>query len=350
MSKYGKEHKRRRVMKHKTEAGATNEGVMIRVENTLRKRSAKALELARKHILGMEIETSKARQAIESYARDWDDITHPGILSLACEAVGGDPEEAVPLQAATLLLIAAMDLHDDIIDQSKMKNGRKTILGQFGEEITILIGDAFFLEGFAHLAKNEGRIPPVTLRRIIEAIEHAYFEVGNAHLLEAGLKGKSNVSPEEFLHVIEKKASSIGVHAHIGAILGRGTSKEIQALANYGKALGILVTLREEFIDIFEPMEMLNRMRNECSPLPLLYAFKDPDLKKNILDAVDKPRISKTDVMRVLNMLIEAGVIEGFRKRMRQLSLDALKSLSRIKNARTKDEMKLLLTGTLEGI
>jgi geranylgeranyl pyrophosphate synthase len=337
-------------MKRKTGNEFRDENIMNAIQNILRKRSAASLELAREHILNMKIETSVAHQAVAAYARDWDDITHPGILSLACEAVGGNAEQAVPLQVVMLLLTAAADLHDDVIDQSRIKNGRPTVFGQFGKDIAILIGDAFFLEGFSVLIRNEKRIPLETLREVIDAIEEAYFEVGNAHLLEASQKGKTDLSPERYLEILRRKAWNIGVHARIGAILGGGTPDEIRALGEGGRMIGVLITLREEFIDIFEPKELQNRFRNECLPLPLLYAFEDPDVKKKILDILLKQRISKREVSEILRLLVNAGVVDKFRKRMKALSIETIESVSCIRNRRAKYEMNLLASATLEDI
>jgi geranylgeranyl pyrophosphate synthase len=323
---------------------------MAAVQRILRKRSAKPLELARERILEMNVESSQARRAIRFYAEQWDDIAHPGILALSCEAVGGNIEKAIPIQVATLLLTATMDLHDDIIDQSRIKNGRPTVFGRFGKDITLLIGDAFFLEGFVLLYKNEVGVSPASVRRMIEAIEKAYFEVGNAHLLEVALKGRLEASSETYLNIIEKKAWSIGVHASLGAILGGGTPKEIQALERYGKVLGTLIMLREEFVDLFESEELVNRMKNECLPLPLLHAFKDPSLKKKLLTILSKPKISKSDVGQVVRTLVDDKVVDEFRKHMQDLSLKATESISFVKNRETRSSLEILIRATLADI
>src|SRR4030042_1808027 len=114
-------------MKQKNTQFSTNETNMAKIQKVLRERSSTALELARKRILEIEVENSQGQQALKLYAKHWDDITHPGMLALACEAVGGSPDKSVPVQVATLLLTAAMDLHDDAIDRSKVKNGKITV-------------------------------------------------------------------------------------------------------------------------------------------------------------------------------------------------------------------------------
>ena len=334
----------------KAEKALKNEKLMNKVLNILRKRSIKALQIARKQILTMNLEGGKARKALEYYAANWDDITHPGILSLACEAVGGNPDEARPMQVVTLLLTAAMDIHDDIVDQSKIKNGRPTIFGKFDKDIALLLGDAVLLKGFTLLYRYGEGFPPETMRAIINTIENNFFEVGNAHLLETDLRGKLDVIPAKYLHVLEMKASNIAVHAQIGAILGRGSAAEIRTLGKYGKILGTLATLREEFIDVFEPEELRNRMKNECLPLPILYAFKNPHAKETILNILSKSRISKEDAEKIVNIVFEAKTVKGLRKQMQHLAKEALRSISEVQNQRIKSCFTLLIQGALEDL
>jgi geranylgeranyl pyrophosphate synthase len=334
----------------KAEKALSNEKLMNKVLSILRERSTKALQTARKQILTMNIEEEKAREAWEYYAAIWDDITHPGILSLACEAVGGNPEETCPIQVATLLLTAAMDIHDDIVDQSKIKNGQPTIFGKFGKDIALLLGDALLMKGFTLLYRYVESFPPETMKTIIDTIENSFFEVGNAHLLEIDLRGNLDVIPAEYLRVLEMKASNIVVHAQIGAILGGGSAAEIESLGKYGRILGTLVTLREEFIDIFEPEELLNRMKNECLPLPILEAFKEPQAKETILKILSKPRISSEDAKKTVNTVFEAKPVKRFRKQMQRLAKEALQCISEIQNQTVKSYLEMLIQGALEDL
>jgi len=336
--------------KKKAEKVLENEKLMNTVLNILRKRSIKALQIARKQILTMNIEEGKARKALEHYATNWDDTTHPGILSLACEAVGGNPDEARPMQVVTLLLTAAMDIHDDIVDQSKIKNGRPTVFGKFGRDIALLLGDAILLKGFTLLYTCGESLSPETMRAIINTIEDNFFEVGNAHLLEIDFRGKLDIMPAKYLRVLEMKASNIAVHAQIGAIIGRGSPAEIRGLGKYGKILGTLITLREEFIDVFEPEELQNRMKNECLPLPILYAFKNSHAKETILDILSKSRISSEDAQKIVDIVFEAKAVKRFRNQMQHLAKEALQSISGVKNQQVKSYLTLLVQGALEDL
>ena len=328
-----------------------NEKIMSKVLAVLKERSVKAHGLCRKQLLTMKIESPKAREALEYYVKNWNDITHPGILSLACEAVGGKLETAIPMQAVMLLLSAAIDIHDDIIDQSKFKNGKPTVFGKFGEEIALLIGDALFLKGFIVLNEQSNHFPSETMRKILSTIENSFSEFGNAHLREIDFKKKLEISPDEYLYILESKGATIEVHARIGAIIGRGSDEEIEAIGRYAKILGTLIAIREDFIDIFEPVELQNRIKNECLPLPVLYAFGNPKVKEIIVSLGSSSKNSKELTEKLVEIVFEDENAQKLIKIMEAFSEEAVDRINQLKmNEYLRDTLCLLIRGTLEDL
>ena len=59
-----------------------------------------------------------------------------------------------------------------------------------------------------------------------------------------------DVVPEEYMRILEMKAASIEADMRIGAIAAGGRNADIEALTKYGRIVGILGTLREEFVDL----------------------------------------------------------------------------------------------------
>ncbi|MGB9741370.1 MAG: hypothetical protein ACPLW5_06405, partial [Candidatus Bathyarchaeales archaeon] len=70
----------------------------------LKKRSEKSLDLAKQILQKERIEDSTLSNALKHYIKNWNDFTHPGFFSLACEAVGGNPDDAVSAQAAIAMM------------------------------------------------------------------------------------------------------------------------------------------------------------------------------------------------------------------------------------------------------
>lgn len=117
-------------------------------------RGKHSLEMARQAVLKETsvIESTKVREALRYFVMDyWQDLVRPTLLSVCCETVGGDPELTIPFAVSLSVLSGGIDIHDDIIDESKKKHGYVTVYGRYGKEIALLVADALFFKGFALL-------------------------------------------------------------------------------------------------------------------------------------------------------------------------------------------------------
>jgi geranylgeranyl pyrophosphate synthase len=315
----------------------------------LKQRSGKGLEFARRTILAEKLVCEKIWETLKYYTARWENFTHPGLISIACEAVGGNPDKAVEVQAAIAMIASALDLHDDIIDRSKIKHGKQTVLGKYGEDMALILGDVFLVSGFALLNKSVAKLPEEQAKEIYETLERSLLELGSAHALESNLKGRMDTAPEEYMQILEMKAVSVEADMHIGAIIGGGTDSKTEALTKYGRILGTLATLREEFIDIFEIRELRQRTQNECLPIPILYALKNEKPKK-IQKILSKKRMTNKDVDKLLDIVFETSGVKGLKKEMGVLIQEALQLTSNIRNQDVKILLDKLATSALEDL
>ena len=314
----------------------------------LRKRSEKSLKMAKETVQGIKIECRDINKAFKHYTKHWNDYVHPGLMSVACEAVGGSPDDSVPMQVVMLLLTAAADIHDDIIDESKTKYGKPTVFGKFGKTITLLLGDAFLVKALTLLHRLKNQFSEEKINKVWDIIFYRFFELGEAEALEACMKRNIDISPEEYLHIIEKKASTFEAHMRIGALIGGGDNDVVDLLGKYGRTLGVLMSVREDFIDVFEPDELKNRMRNECLPLPILYAFKDPQTKTKILDYLSKRELSEKDAEHIVDIIFEDRNVEMFRNKIKRMSEESSARVSGIQNQKLQLLLQRLAKSVIE--
>lgn len=310
-------------------------------------KSRKALEMAKKRLLLTKIEDERTRQAFEYYAKNWDDTLHPGVISIACEAVGGDSEESLLMQVAVLFLTGAIDIHDDIIDESKVKNGKYTVFGKFGKDVTLLVGDGMLLKGMALLHSYGRKFPTRNIDAVVSTIETAFTEAGLAHSLELSFRRKIDLDPEKYFYVLEKKASILEAHTRIGAIIGRGTQSEIEALGEWGRIFGTLITLRDEFIDIFEAQELGSRMKNGCLPLPILYTFENLQAREKLVKILSKTKILEEDIELIVDIVFKEKKVEYLKKEMKSLATRASHIISDLSQ---KTQLKLLIAASIENL
>lgn len=276
------------------------------VTELLKERAHKALQLAKKSALREDLNFPPLKNAMHYFIEDWLHASHPTLLSLTCEAVGGDPNATTRTAAALVLIAGAADVHDDIIDQSTTKDARPTVFGKFGRDITILLGDALLFKGLLMLHEACEPLMEDQKRAILGLTKQAFFELGNAEALEASLRGQLDLCPDEYQNIIRKKVSVAEAAAKMGVILGNGSPEEVERLGRYGRTLGFLMTIRDEFIDVFEPEELKNRFENECLPLPVLNAFQESARKKKILQLLERKKITQDEMDKILDLVINA--------------------------------------------
>jgi len=325
----------------------SQEEIMKQMQKILEERGRKALEMARKTVLEEEIECKEVREALNYFMTEyWHDVARPALLSLACEAVGGDPDITTPIAIPMILISGAIDIHDDIIDQSKIKGSRPTVLGKFGKDIALLVGDALLFKGFTLLYEAvEKGIPAEKVAVIIDIIKRTFFELGDAEALELQFRGRLDVTPEEYLHVVKKKAADVEAHTHISAILGGGSKEEIEALSKYGRLLGMLILLRDDLIDMIDFEEAVHRIKREYLPLPILYVLQNSKIKPEISSVLSKETITKRDAEKILAVVDKAGGFNRVEEFMQELAQDAYSRIERIKWNRKY--LKILTKGML---
>lgn len=318
--------------KKRRNAEISPEEAMKQLQKIFKKRGIKALEMARKEILKEKIECKEAREALRYFMTEyWKDLARPTLLSLACEAIGGDPELTTPIAVPMILISGAIDIHDDIIDQSKVKNRHPTVYGKFEKDIALLVGDALLFEGLTllHEAVEKG-VPAEKITVIIGIIRRTFFELGDAEALELHFRGRRDITPEEYVHVVRKKAADVEAHTRISAVLGGGSNGEIEALSEYGRLLGMLIILRDDLMDLIDLKEISQRIKRESLPLPILYALQDPKIKPILNSVLSKEMITKKDAERILELIHKAGGIKYLERFMQELANRAYLILDKI--------------------
>ena len=316
----------------------------------LKKRSEKGLELAKQILQAERIDYPKLDKALKHYITHWNDFTHPGLFSIACEAVGGDPDKVVPTQAAIAMMAAAFDVQDDIIDKSKVKNKIPTVYGKFGAEMALLLGNAFLIEGFKLFVDSSATLPEEKENIALTRFKRLLFEVGNAHALEVGLKGKKNVTRNDFMKINEMKAAAIEADMYLGGLFGGGEDIEVELLAKLGRILGTLVMLRQEFIDVFDIEELRQRISVQDLPPPLLLAMRNQKTKREVMNIIVKPRITKSDVAELVDFTFEATPVVKLKGKMRLSIEEGLTLASNFPKPKLRSKLQALLSVMLEDL
>lgn len=121
-------------------------------------------------------------------------------------------------------------------------------------------------------------------------------------------------------------------------------------LARYGRILGTLAALREEFIDIFEIEELNQRIKAEALPIPILYALQDKGPTKIIEKLLTKGELNSQDIERLLDIVMRSESVERLRTYMLNLNNKANNLASNIQNQAAAKLLRTLAESTLEDL
>ena len=320
------------------------EKITEQLQKLFQERGKEGLELARKTVLEEKIESKEVREALKYFMMEfWHNVTRPALLSLVCEAVGGDPDITTPIAISMTLISGAVDIHDDIIDQSETKGSRPTVFGKFGKDMALLVGDALLFKGFNLLYKAvEKGVPAEQIAVISDIIKRTFFELGDAEALELQFRGRTDVTPEDYLCVVRKKAADVEAYTRISAIVGGGSGEEIEALGEYGRLLGMLVILRDDMIDMFDLEETIHRIKKEHLSLVIVYALQKPEMQ-SILRSLLKKTITLKDAEKLSTFVDKAGGFIHMEECMNKLAEEAYIKIGKIKY--NKEYLELLVQG-----
>jgi geranylgeranyl pyrophosphate synthase len=324
---------------------------ILKTRQILRKQGKEAYEIAKETILKEKLEYAPIREALDYFMKNvWRNYQHPALLSLICESVGGNPEAARSVGASLVLMTGAADIHDDIIDKSLVKASKKTVLGKFGLDIAILVGDALLFEGCALLNEACQNLPEEERKAVLDLVKEGFFELGAAEAKEASYRGNWQLTPEEYFEIIRVKAAIAGMTARVGAVLGHGSPRQVEALGEYGRIMGMLMNVRDEFVDVYESRELKNRIDNECLPLPVLYVFRNATLRKKIICVFEKGKLTDKDALALAKMMMETKEAKNLKNEMKSLLKKGLVYLRVVKEAKQREALRTLLFSALEDL
>lgn len=317
------------------------------VMNLLEERGRKALEIAKNIILKEKIECSEVCEALKYFIAEYcHDIVRPTILSLCCEAVGGDPEVTIPIAISMIFTSGGLDIHDDIIDKSNIKRSRQTVLGKFGENMALIAGDFLIFKGLTFLqeAAKKG-VPPEKIQVIYDITKRSFFELGEVEALELRFRKRIDITPDEYIQLIRKKAADIEACTRISAIVGNGSKKEIEALGEYGRLLGIIFLLRDDTIDMMDLKELSNRIKKEYLPLPILFALQNKKIKNKLIPLLLNKTLTKRSVRKIVEITKDAGGFKRLENVIEKIAKDSYSIILNIKHE--KKNLQLLVQAAL---
>lgn len=196
----------------------------------------------------------------------------PALSLLAAKACGEPGDRHLEVAAIIELVHTATLLHDDVVDDSRMRRGRETANLIWGNEASVLVGDFLYSRAFQMM---------VDLRdlRVLEILADATNVIAEGEVMQLASCHDPDISETRYLDTIRfKTAKLFEAAAQLGVVVAAGTAAQEEALAAYGRHLGTAFQLVDDALDYCADSEQLGKnvgddLAEGKPTLPLLYAM-----------------------------------------------------------------------------
>jgi octaprenyl-diphosphate synthase len=167
----------------------------------------------------------------------------PALVLLSAGAFGYQGVHHHALAAVVEFIHTATLLHDDVVDESDLRRGRKTANALFGNAASVLVGDFLYSRAFQMMVD-------VGDMRVMRVLSDATNVIAEGEVLQLMNCHDADVDEERYLQVIRfKTAKLFEAAARLGAIVGGGSAELERSMAEYGMHLGTAFQLIDDVLD-----------------------------------------------------------------------------------------------------
>ena len=271
----------------------------------------------------------------------------PALVLLSANAFGQPAASRHELAAVIEFIHTATLLHDDVVDESSLRRGRKTANAEFGNAASVLVGDFLYSRAFQMIVEA-GSL------RVMKVLADATNVIAEGEVLQLLNVHDPDTDEGKYLRVIRYKTAKLFEAAtQVGAIIGGATAQQEEAFAEYGMHLGTAFQLVDDVLDysgdLAETGKNLGDDLAEGKPtLPLIYAMRagDEAERKLIRHAIEHG--GKSDLEGVVAAIRRTGALDYAREQAKREAATAIARLDRIAHSAARDSLLQLAHFSVE--
>ena len=170
-------------------------------------------------------------------------MIRPGLVLLAGLCCGRMTDEHIRVAAIIEMMHNATLLHDDVIDEGRIRRGLPTINRLWGNETAVLLGDLLLSRVFTMSAELETPAAKVIAAAAVRLCE--------GELRQAVQKNNWQLNESEYIEAItDKSAVLFSIACYLGGLLAQGSPSHVRALADFGLNAGIAFQMTDDLLDL----------------------------------------------------------------------------------------------------
>ena len=260
------------------------------------------------------------------------------MLTLACAKLLGYPgTRHHKLSAAVEFIHTATLLHDDVVDGSGMRRGKRTANLIWGNSATVLVGDFLFSRAF-ELMVEDGSL------KVLKILSSASAVIAEGEVEQLTAQRRIETDEEHYLEIISAKTAALFAAAcRVSPVVAEASEDAELALETYGRNLGIAFQLTDDAIDYSSDAATMGKpqgddFRDGKMTLPVILAYaRGSDADRDFWrSAISGDRVSDDDLALATALLRSTDALTDTVERARQYGRRAIDSLAMFPPSKAK--------------
>lgn len=232
----------------------------------------------------------------------------PTLVILSSKMCGYSGKRSISYAVIIELIHTATLLHDDVLDNAKLRRGRPSVNHLWGNESCVLLGDFFYSKAVEIMSLDGDK-------ELIGIVARATTEVAKGEILEILKTGDLNLNEADYFNIIGSKTAALfSAACEIGAVLGRKGKGIRGLLRKFGENIGLAFQLTDDALDYLSTDKSLGKkigtdLKEKKVTLPLIQAIKKASDKERTIvkEIFAKNRINTRDFLEVKDLIEKKG-------------------------------------------
>ncbi|MEN9560581.1 MAG: hypothetical protein RLZZ502_1792 [Pseudomonadota bacterium] len=247
----------------------------------------------------------------------------PALVYLCVQLVEGQISAKEHEAAAVIELIhTATLLHDDVVDDSKLRRGRHTANAAFGNAASVLVGDFLYSRAF-QMMNRLGHL------RIFDLLANATNVIAQGEVQQLMNVGNIATTEADYQRVIEAKTATLfSAACEMAMVLQQQSDERCRAAYAFGHHLGVAFQIADDVLDLTGKAEEMGKnlgddLAEGKLTLPMIYALQHATTAEQLIlhQAVQQPEHS--DMVKVLDIFKRTGSLEYALRQAQQANVQA---------------------------
>ena len=251
-------------------------------------------------------------------------------------------EHNIHLAACVELIHSATLLHDDVIDNSSIRRGKKTSNVIWGNQPSILVGD-YFLSRCFEIMVDVGSL------EVLKLLSNVSAEVAQGEVLQLQHKNEVDIAEQVYLNIVTQKTASLfGAAMKVGGCLANKSENEKKALQSYGINLGVVFQISDDILDYNSTKVFGKNVGNDfyegkiTLPIIILFQKSNKTEREQIKKYFTQGKRTEEELNKILSLMQKYDIIIICKKRAEHFSNVSSDSLNIFKDSNIRKNLQEL--------